>query len=106
MIAILQRHHFEELYLSLAGIIFVGGPFQGSDAASVGQWLAQLFWLDTTLLKLLGKHSQDLHDLSSDFFNSYQDLDIVCFYEKQKTSFGPLKTQVRLQNPALTFFFN
>lgn len=88
---------FMDLRLSVAGIIFLGGPFQGSDAAIFGQWLAQLAGLESTLLKVLQKGSLDLFALSTDFYSSHRDLDIVCFYEKEKAEFvGIIKAQVRL----------
>ena len=89
---------FTDLRLSVAGIIFLGGPFQGSDAAVFGQWLAQLSGLESTLLKMLQKGSLDLFALSTDFYSSHCDLDLVCFYEKEKAEFfGIIKAQVRVQ---------
>ncbi|KFY48789.1 hypothetical protein V495_01031 [Pseudogymnoascus sp. VKM F-4514 (FW-929)] len=87
--------NFTDLRLSVAGVIFLGGPFQGSDAAIFGQWLAQLSGLESTLLKMLQKGSLDLFALSTDFYSSYGDLDLVCFYEKEKAEFfGIIKAQV------------
>ncbi|KAL9035008.1 MAG: hypothetical protein Q9214_006785, partial [Letrouitia sp. 1 TL-2023] len=85
---------FDDLRLSVAGIVFLGTPFQGSDAAIYGKWLAQLGSLDTTLIKSLEKDSPALHALSSDFWHSYNDRDIVCFYENKDAEYGPWKTRV------------
>lgn len=66
MIAIYQQD-FTNLRLSVAGVIFLGAPFQGSDIASVRTWLAQLSGLDLIILKLLEKDSPSLYTLSRDF---------------------------------------
>jgi hypothetical protein len=81
----------------VAGIIFLGGPFQGSDAALFGQWLAKMSGHDTTLLEMLRKRSPDLYALSTDFYSSHCDFDLICFYEKEKAKFlGIMKAQVRV----------
>lgn len=46
------------------------------------------------MLKLLEKGNSDLYALAIDFWGSYGDLDIVCFYEILETDYGPLKAQV------------
>lgn len=75
---------------------------QGSDAASYGNWLAQVIRLAQpqgsryTLLETLSKDSTSLHSLSIDFWGRYKDYDIVCFYENREADYGPLSTQVRL----------
>lgn len=66
MIAIHQRD-FTNLRLSVAGVIFLGAPFQGSDVARVGIRLAQLSGRDSTILKLLEKDSPSLYTLSKTF---------------------------------------
>ncbi|EON65753.1 hypothetical protein W97_04992 [Coniosporium apollinis CBS 100218] len=92
VIAVHQRG-FTDIRLSVAGIIFLGAPFQGSDAAVYGKWLAQLARLDSTLLESLEKDSPSLHALSSDFWHSYSDWDIVCFYENRDADYGPWKAR-------------
>lgn len=92
-----HRREFTDLRLSVAGIIFLGAPFQGSDAAIFGKWLARLSRLDSTLLEKLRKGNPDLFALSTDFCSSYTDWDLVCFYEKKEATYlGLLKTQVCL----------
>ncbi|KAK8905606.1 hypothetical protein QC760_005530 [Botrytis cinerea] len=93
VIAIHQRE-FTNLRLSVAGIIFLGAPFQGSDAALFGTWLAKALRRDTALLELLKKDSPTLYNLSRDFWGSYSAWDLVCFYEMIDAEFGPIKTQV------------
>ena len=95
MIAVHQQD-FTDLRLSVAGIIFLGAPFQGSDAAFFGKWLARLRGCDSTLLELLERDSLSLCALSRDFWGSHSDWDLVCFYEKREAGYGPLKAQVCL----------
>jgi hypothetical protein len=92
----IHQQDFTNLRLSVAGIIFLGAPFQGSDVAGVGTRLAQLSGLDSTILKLLEKDSANLYALSRDFWGSHSDRDLVCFYEMVEAKFGPIKTQVCL----------
>lgn len=95
MIAIHQGC-FTDLRLSVAGIIFLGAPFQGSDAALFGKWLAQLSGRDPKMLKKLEKDNPSLYGLSRDFWGSHSDWDLVCFYEKRERDYGLLKIQVCL----------
>lgn len=95
MIAIHQRE-FTNLRLSVAGVIFLGAPFQESDVASVGTRLAKISGLDSTILKLLEKDSPNLYALSRDFWGNYSDWDLVYFYEKREAEYGPIKKQVGL----------
>lgn len=85
---------YRDIRLSTAGIIFLGTPHQGSEAAVYGVWLAQVRGLDKTLLESLKRNSPALHDIARDFEASYGRLDIVCFYEDKDASYGPWKTQV------------
>ena len=85
---------FKIIRLSMAGIIFLGTPHQGSDAAKYGVWLAQVAGGDKTLLESLRRNSPALYDIARDFEASYSDADTVCFYEDKHASYGPLRTQV------------
>ncbi|MCJ1349815.1 hypothetical protein MMC31_008056, partial [Peltigera leucophlebia] len=78
---------FKDLRLSVAGILFLGTPHQGSKAAGYGQSLARVLGSDTTLLESLTKHSQVLHEIGQDFETSYSNADLVCFHEEYD---GPL----------------
>jgi hypothetical protein len=89
-----HQRDFADLRLSVAGIIFLGAPLQGSNAAIFGEWLAQLLGRDSTLLQALRKDSPGLYDLSRNFWGSYADWDSVCFYENREADYGLLKTQV------------
>ncbi|KAG9242023.1 hypothetical protein BJ878DRAFT_401760, partial [Calycina marina] len=94
---ILSQHRnekFAEFYLSMTGVVFLGAPFQGSEVASIGTWLARISGLDSTILKMLEKESPSLHALCRDFWGSYSNGDHVCFYEKNEAEYGPMKKRV------------
>ncbi|KAG9239961.1 P-loop containing nucleoside triphosphate hydrolase protein, partial [Calycina marina] len=93
LVIAIHQQEFTNLRLSVAGVIFLGVPFQGSDVASVGARLAQIRGLDSTILKLLEKDSPSLYALSRDFRGSYGEWDLVCFYEKIEAGYGPMKKQ-------------
>ncbi len=87
---------FRDIRLSMAGIIFLGTPHQGSNAAGYGVWLARAAGRDTKLLESLKRNSATLYDIASDFEKSYgPEADLVCFYENGDALYGPLRTQVR-----------
>ncbi len=85
---------FKDLRLSVAGIVFLGTPHQGSDAAGYGKLLARVTGCDTTLLESLTRHSQALHEIAQDFETSYSNVDLVCFYEEKH---GLLRVKVCIQ---------
>lgn len=85
---------FRDIRLSTAGIIFLGTPHQGSEAAVYGVWLAHVAGHDKTLLESLRRNSPALHDIARDFEASYSNADIVCFYEDKDASYGPWRTRV------------
>ena len=85
---------FKDIRLSTAGIIFLGTPHQGSDAAAFDTWLAQVAGHDTTLLESLKRNTSCLHAIARDFEASYSDADVVYFYENQDALYGPWRTQV------------
>ena len=85
---------FKDIRLSTAGINFLGTPHQGSGAAVYGVWLSQMAGHDKTLLESLKQHSPALYEIGRDFEASYSNTDIVCFYENEDVSYGPLRIQV------------
>jgi hypothetical protein len=89
-----HQQDFTDLRLSVAGLIFLGAPFEGSDAAVYGRWLAEATGGNTNLLKVLQKDDASLHHLSRHFWGSYGNWDIVCFYENKDAAYGPWKTRV------------
>jgi hypothetical protein len=91
-----SSRHYRDISLSVTGIIFLGGPFQGSDAALKAKWLSQALRYDRTLLELLRKDSRALFDVATDFADCHIDWDTVCFYETQNATYGPLTIQVCL----------
>lgn len=87
---------FRNIRSSTAGIIFLGAPHQGSDAAVYGLWLSQALGHDKTLLESLKRNSSSLYEIAQDFESSYRGVDVVCFYENKEASYGPWRTQVCL----------
>lgn len=85
---------FHNIRLSTAGIIFLGTPHHGSDAAVYGLWLTQAAGYDKTLMESLKRNSSALFEIARDFETSFGNGDIVCFYENQQASYGPWQTQV------------
>ena len=79
---------FKDLRPSVAGIVFLGTPHQGSDAAGYGKFLAHATGRDTTLLESLTRNSQVLNEVAQDFDTSYSNVDIVCFYERKHSILG------------------
>ncbi|KAJ8105940.1 hypothetical protein OPT61_g9872 [Boeremia exigua] len=90
---------YADFRLSVAGMVFLGTPFQGSGEAAYAQWLAKLIRLQKaeghryTLLETLQKDSPALYALSIDFWRSYIKYDMVFFYENRKAEYGPVKRQ-------------
>ena len=74
--------------MSIAGILFLETPHQGSSAAEYGMWLARALGKDTTLLQTLKKNSPTLLEVAQDFDASYSNVDIVCFYEQRDGQMG------------------
>lgn len=85
---------FSDIGLATAGLIFLGTPHRGSDAASYGVWLAQAAGKHTALLEPLRKNSPDLHEIARDFEASYSNADIFYFYENKDALYEPLRAQV------------
>jgi hypothetical protein len=58
------------------------------------------------LLKSLERNKKELYYTSSDFWDSYRDLDMVCFYETKDRAFGFWKTRVCSELILLVSFAN
>ncbi len=93
---------FKDLRLSVAGIIFLGTPHQGSDAAGYVKWLARATGRDKTLLESLTRNSQVLHVFAQDFETSYSNADLVCFYEEKHDLLG-VKVRIACTRFSLLF---
>lgn len=79
-----RRDIFKDIETATAGIIFLGTAQQGSSAAEYGILLARVLGNDTTLLESLKRNSSTLLEVAQDFESSYNNADIVCFYEKKE----------------------
>lgn len=66
---------------STAGILFLGGPMQGSEAASMASKIERVFFIESSILKTLEPGSHDLARLNRNFMAGYAKLKPVCFYE-------------------------
>ncbi|KAF1352876.1 hypothetical protein EJ07DRAFT_158900 [Lizonia empirigonia] len=100
LVVAVHGSRYDDLRRSVAGIVFPGAPFQGSKEAAYAQWPAKLIRLREdeghgyTLLDMLQKDCESLRDLSADFWGSYSEYDMTCFYEKEAAQLGPLKRQI------------
>ncbi|KAI0513154.1 hypothetical protein F5B22DRAFT_657326 [Xylaria bambusicola] len=77
---------YSDIRYSVTGVIFLGAPFRGSGLAMYGEWLAKASRRNARLLATLRKDEPYLHGMSCDFWASYGDRDIVCFYEKKNNA--------------------
>lgn len=85
---------FSNIRLSTAGIVFLGTPFQGSNVAVYGPWLAQAVGHDKKLLESFRRNSPALYDIEREFETCYRDADTV-YFERIEGSNVPLHIQVR-----------
>ena len=85
---------FADIRVSTAGMIFLGVPTQGCDAARLGAWAQRAIGNDQPLLRTLQTASEDLLTLSRDFWTSYGSLPITCFFESSDSKYGPLTMRV------------
>ena len=79
---------FKDIRMAIAGILFLGTPHQGSSAAEYGMWLARALGNDTALLETLKRNSPTLQEVARDFEDSYNNMDVICFYEKRDGLMG------------------
>jgi hypothetical protein len=80
----------------------LGTPHRGTNASTYGKWLAHISHAmgqksDTTLLKMLKYDSQELFDISEDFWSEYKDLDMVCYFETKKSTYLGIDCKVNYQ---------
>lgn len=94
LVMAVHGNDYRDVRLSTAGIIFLGTPHQGSEAAEYGERVAHLVRHHSMLLETLKRNNDSLYGIAQDFEKSYGDTDIVCFYEDKATSYGPLRNLV------------
>jgi hypothetical protein len=89
---------YEDIRLSTAGVVFLGTPHDGSDAAALGEKIAKILGNNARLLASLKSQSSELFGLSRDFDAEYQELKAICYYEKVERQFigGMVNLEVRV----------
>ncbi|KAL2144726.1 hypothetical protein VTI28DRAFT_8664 [Corynascus sepedonium] len=89
-----NQEDLRSIYVSTFGIIFLGTPHNGSDAAAWGgviQRMAdavvpkKIFESESVLLKSLRKDNETLQEISNHFLDIYQKFKIHMAHENQKT---------------------
>ncbi|KAF5018809.1 hypothetical protein F66182_9202 [Fusarium sp. NRRL 66182] len=85
---------FRSIYVSTFGLVFLGTPHTGSDAATWGLILQamsdavvpkRLFNSESVLLKTLKRENETLANINSHFLDIYQRFEIHMVHENQKT---------------------
>uniref|UniRef100_A0A8H7NIQ7 GPI inositol-deacylase n=1 Tax=Bionectria ochroleuca TaxID=29856 RepID=A0A8H7NIQ7_BIOOC len=90
-----QRSDYRQIFQSTRGIIFMGTPHHGSEAASYAQhltnWMSSMKQVNTKLLEALKKDSEMLENIHDDFCSLIREKrqssmesapGIVCFFEE------------------------
>ncbi|ETS79976.1 hypothetical protein PFICI_07505 [Pestalotiopsis fici W106-1] len=91
--ALVLAHEDDVIYRStlksVLGVVFLGTPHKGSEAADIGKIVGRIINLAvpkatrTDLLGHLGENSQALRELASSFRHRLCNLEVVTFYETQ-----------------------
>ena len=82
-----------EIYVSTAGVVFMGTPHRGSSKTSLGEIVAGIAKVsfrqpNTQLLMTLARDSNILEKQRDDFTTISKDLDVVCIREEVPTGAG------------------
>jgi hypothetical protein len=89
-----KQEDLRSIYVSTYGIIFLGTPHNGSNAAAWGGMIQRMadtvvprkiFESESVLLKSLKKDNETLQQISSHFLDIYQKFKIHMAHENQKT---------------------
>ena len=90
-----HREDFQYLALSTVGIIFLGTPHRGTQAARWGEFVARIgkrlgLGAETSILRDLQADSENLSDLLYDFtlWANRARLSLVCYFEQYATDYG------------------
>lgn len=79
---------FSQISRSVAGCLFLGCPFNGTDAVSLLSMAASFSGNNQQILSSLRPGNRDLLTLQDQFLRLYRDLPMVCFFETVKSGFG------------------
>ena len=77
----------EDIKRSTAGVIFLGTPHGGTKIAGYAAFMAKMKRNDPSLVDSLQPSDKDLYALSIDFAAGYNDLRVMCFYEKLQNEY-------------------
>ena len=87
--------HFHYLALSTVGVVFLGTPHRGTQAAKWGEVIAISakalgFGSEDSILKDLREDSETSRDLLYEFtlWANRASLTLICFFEQHKTDYG------------------
>jgi len=78
---------FEDVKRSIAGVIFLGTPHDGTDLAGFATFIATVKQNDPSLVKSLMPEARELFEASRDFASGYSDLPVMCFFESAPTDY-------------------
>ena len=90
-----QGDSFHHLSLSTVGVVFLGTPHRGTEAAKWGQIVATAakalgFGFEDSILKDIRKDSEHSRDLLYEFtlWANRASLTLICFFEQHETDYG------------------
>ena len=96
MVSAIHHHgHFQYLAQSTVGIIFLGTPHRGTQAAGWGEFVARIgkrlgLGAEPSILRDLQADSENLRDLLYEFtlWANRAPLSLVCCFEQHATDYG------------------
>ena len=77
-----------DIRLFTVGIIFFETSYHGSEVAVYNVWLVQIMGHDKMLLESFKRNSPAFYEITRNFETSYNNVDIVCFYEDKDALYG------------------
>ena len=82
------NQRFGKISRALAGCLFIGCPFRGTEAVSLLSTVTSMAGNNQDILNLLRPGNQELAVLQKDFMQLYSSVPMVCFYERLKSELG------------------
>lgn len=93
----------QDIARSVAGAIFLGCPFGGTECAAVIDSFTTFLRNRQEILSSLKRNSSKLFELQHDFRTAYPDLPMACFYEQLKSAPSNSLVLQRCINELCTF---